>query len=69
MYSYYRYEAFIGGSSHWSGPNFGIVINTPALFFAGLLKVHSVGFPRVESHAGLINVNPTGAVRQHSIKV
>jgi len=36
----------------------GIVINTPALFFAGLVKVHSVGFPSVESHAGLISVSP-----------
>ena len=59
MYSYYRYAAFIGGSSHCSGPNLGIVINTLALFLAGFVKVHSVGFPRVDSQAGLISVSPT----------
>lgn len=67
VYSHY-YGAFNGGSSHWSGPNLGIVINTPALFLVGLVKVHSVGFPSVDNHAGLISVSPAGLLNKVTFK-
>lgn len=54
----FYYDTFIGGSSHWSGPNLGNTMRSPLLFFVGFVKVHSVGFPKVDSHTGLISVKP-----------
>jgi len=57
-----HYRALIAGNSHPSGPNFGIVMRTPTLFFIGFENVHSVSFPRVDSQAGLITVRPADIV-------
>jgi len=55
--SYCRLSAFTGGSSHPSGPNFGVTIMSPALFLNGFENVHK-DFPRVGSQAGFIKVKP-----------
>jgi hypothetical protein len=55
--NYCRLSAFTGGSSHPSGPNFGVTIKSPALFLKGFENVHK-DFPRVGSQAGLMRVKP-----------
>jgi hypothetical protein len=49
--------AFTGGSSHPPGPNFGVIIISPALFLKGFENVHK-DFPREGSQAGLKRVKP-----------
>ena len=51
-------SGFTGGSSHPSGPNFGVTIMSPTLSLKGLENVHRV-FPRVGSQAGLMRVKPS----------
>lgn len=55
---------FNGGNSHRSGPKRGITISVPELFFVGLEKVHSEGFPSDDSQTGLMTVTPTRAFRR-----
>ena len=50
-------SAFTGGSSHPSGPNFGVTIIFPALFLKGFENVHK-DFPREGNQAGLMRVKP-----------
>jgi hypothetical protein len=52
----------IAGSSQASGPNRGIVINSPALFLIGFENLQSTSFPRTDSQAGLMIVKPVTAV-------
>ena len=61
VYQYLRCQCVstaTGGSSHPSGPNFGMTIIFPKLFFAGFEKVHKGGFPRDDNHTGLTTVRP-----------
>lgn len=50
--------ALIAGSSQASGPNRGIIINSPALFLIGFENLQSTSFPRTDSQAGLMIVKP-----------
>ena len=54
----YEGSHFIAGNSQPSGPNRGIVIISPDIFFVGFEKEHSNGFPKVANHLEFTTVIP-----------
>jgi hypothetical protein len=66
--SCFSFSTGVGGSSQPCGPNRGMTMSFPSLFFTGLGKVHKDDLPINVNHAGLMIVIPSSDMKNQRVK-